>query len=66
MQIEHLEPIAPDTHISRIHLSDMLGRIGSNVFYHNRNFPDKPCESVTIVDVKTGERVRLTFDVEEA
>ena len=71
MQIEHVKPfemnedeLMHDGTLNPFHqdISNMGTRLGSNVMIMHSNFDSKPAEWLVVVDTKTGERIRITFD----
>jgi hypothetical protein len=71
MKIETLKPfemnedeLNSDGTLNPFHqdVSNMGTRLGSNVIIMHSNFDSSPAEYLVVVDTKTGERIKITFD----
>jgi hypothetical protein len=60
MKVETMDSIAPGNPF----LSDaenMGTTIGTNCTVMYRNFPDKECHYLIVIDTTTGQRIKITF-----
>ena len=71
MKIETLKPfemnadeLNTDGTLNPFHqdISNMGTRLGSNVMIMHQNFDHQEAKWLTIIDTKTGERIRIDFD----